>query len=281
MNDVARITVLADNCVQGPGLLAEHGLAFWVETRGQHLLFDTGQGLALSHNAGKLGVPLERANAVVLSHGHYDHTGGLAHVLQAAPQARVYTHPAALLPKYARRSDGTSRDIGIPSPSETALREHEDTLRWTKRSTEIAHGVFVTGEVPRRTGYEDPGGPFFTGPQGREPDSLPDDQAMFFGSRLGTIVLLGCGHAGVINTLQYIRELTGARPIHTVVGGMHLGTASRERMGQMIQDLRKLDVQRLGPAHCTGLAATAELFKALPGRCFVCAAGTKMKLEVS
>lgn len=280
MNDVARVTVLADNCVRGQGLLAEHGLAFWVEIRGQHLLFDTGQGFVLAHNAEKLGLPLERVNAVVLSHGHYDHTGGLAHVLQVASEARVYAHPSALLPKYARHNDGTIRQIGIPATSKTALREHDDTLTWTRGSTQIADGVFVTGEIPRRTTYEDAGGPFLTGPQGGEPDSLPDDQAVFFESRAGTIALLGCAHAGAVNTLRYIHELTGARPIHTVIGGMHLSTAPPERIGHMVRDLRELDVQRLGPAHCTGLAATVELWKALPDRCFVCAVGTTMEFDL-
>ena len=281
MNDVAQVTVLADNYVRGLGLLAEHGLAFWVETRGRRLLFDTGQGLVLSRNAGKLGIPLQRVDAIVLSHGHYDHTGGLDHVLQAAPQARVYAHPAALQPKYARRGDGTSHDIGMPAPSESALREHGDTLTWTEQPAEVFDGVFVTGEIPRRTDYEDTGGPFFADREGRKPDLLLDDQAMFFESRLGTVVLLGCGHAGVINTLRYVRELTGAKPIHTVIGGMHLVTAGRDRMDQTIHGLRQLDVQRVGPTHCTGSAATVELWSALPGRCFSCAVGTKMEFEVS
>ena len=88
-------------------------------------------------------------------------------------------------------------------------------------------------------------------------------------------MLLGCAHAGVVNTLHYVHELTSGKPIHAVLGGMHLVTASRDRMDRTISELRRFDVERLGPAHCTGFAATAELWKAFPGRCFPCLVGTK------
>ena len=280
MDDVARITVLADNCTQGSALLAEHGLAFWGEIRGRRLLFDTGQGLVLSHNADKLGVPLEQVDAIVLSHGHYDHSGGLDSVLRRAPNVRVYAHPAAIQSKYVRRDDGTSRDVGIPPPAESALRERGDAVTWTKQPTEVFDGVFVTGEIPRQTDYEDTGGPFYRDGDCQQADALLDDQALFFESRLGTVVLLGCSHAGVVTTLQCISELTHGRPIHTVIGGMHLVTASQHRMDQTIGGLCQIDVQRLGPAHCTGVPATAALWNAFPGRCFPCGAGLQMEFEI-
>jgi len=280
MNTTARITVLVENSVKGRGLLAEHGLALWIEIGGRRLLFDTGQGAVLLRNARRLGVPLEQAEAVILSHGHYDHTGGLTDVLRAAPRIQIYAHPAALEPKYGRNDDGTSRAIGIPSPAEHAVRAHTGDLRRTERPTEVHPGVFATGEIPRRTEYEDTGGPFFTDSACQKADPLVDDQALFFDSPRGTIVLLGCAHAGVINTLQYIRELTNGRSIHAVLGGMHLGAASRERMDRTIADLRKLDIERLGPAHCTGFAATAELWNEFPESRVPCPVGTSLEFAL-
>ena len=280
MARVARITVLADNSVYGRGLLAEHGLAFWIELEGRRLLFDTGQGLALLHNAQHLGVPLELAEAVVLSHGHYDHAGGVAAVLQAAPQARIYAHPAAFEPKYGRSGDGTVHDLGMPSACVNAVRERSGAITETVRPTELLPGLFATGEVPRRTAYEDTGGPFFADPECQRADPLADDQALFFNSRGGTVVLLGCAHAGVVNTLRYVHDLTNGSRIHAVLGGMHLVSASRERMDRTIEDLRRLDVERLGPMHCTGVSATAGLWSAFPGTCLSCAAGAQLDFEL-
>ena len=275
-----RITVLVDNCARGRGLLGEHGLACWVETHRWHLLFDTGQGMALAHNASLLGIRLELVNAVVLSHGHYDHTGGLGHVLEIAPQAKVFTHPAALEPKYSRTNDGASREIGIPSTVRRAVDGRPTSLALVERPTEVVGGVFVTGEIPRRTEYENTGGAFFVDRHGQHVDPLLDDQAMFFDSRQGTIVLLGCGHAGVINTLQYIRDLTGGRSIHAVIGGMHLATASRDRMARTIDSLRQLGIERLVPGHCTGTAATSQLWSAFPERCAPCGAGAIVEFGI-
>jgi 7,8-dihydropterin-6-yl-methyl-4-(beta-D-ribofuranosyl)aminobenzene 5'-phosphate synthase len=281
MSRIARITVLADNCVQGRGLLGEHGLAFWIETGGRCLLFDTGQGAVLSHNAQNLGVPLERADAIVLSHGHYDHTGGLAEGLRAAPQASLYAHPAAFEPKYLRYDDGIGHDIGVPALYRNVARAPSREFIRTEQLTEVFPGAFVTGVIPRRTGYEDTGGPFFTDRECRHADPLLDDQALFFDTPRGIVVLLGCAHAGVVNTLQYIGEVTNGRPIRAVMGGMHLVTASRARMDRTIEEFRQRDIEHLGPAHCTGPAATAELWNAFPGRCFPCTVRTRVDFELS
>ncbi len=136
-------------------------------------------------------------------------------------------------------------------------------------------GIFVTGEIPRHSTFEDTGGAFFTDPDGAHPDLLLDDQALYFDTKAGLVVLLGCAHSGVVNTLEYVRQLTGGRRIHTVMGGLHLLNASPARMDQTIAALRRLDIQRLAPAHCTGLPALAQLWTAFPDRCFACAVGVR------
>jgi len=280
MTSKARVTVLVENTAQGPGLLAEHGLAYWIEYSGRRVLFDTGQGGVIANNAYRLGIPLYQVDAVVLSHGHYDHTGGLMHVLRDNRPARVYAHPAALEPKYARNKDGTSRDIGMPYLSEQPLRKRKDRWVKTESPTEILNGLSVTGPIPRGTEFENTGGPFFLDPHCERPDPLADDQSLFFESARGTVVLLGCAHSGVVNTLQYVRQLTESRPTAFIIGGMHLVGASEERLRRTIEEFRALGIRRVAPAHCTGMPATVALWNAFPKRCVPCHVGAQFEFDL-
>ncbi|MGO8698975.1 MAG: hypothetical protein ACLQVY_14770 [Limisphaerales bacterium] len=110
-------------------------------------------------------------------------------------------------------------------------------------------------------------------------DPLLDDQALFFDTPKGLVVLLGCGHAGVVNTLDYVQRITGGRPIHTLLGGLHLGAANPERMEKTISALRRWDIQKLAPGHCTGMPAMSWLWAAFPDRCSSCAVGVRMRFQ--
>lgn len=269
------VTVLVENAVHGRELRAEHGLAFHLQVGPQSLLFDTGQSELIAHNARLLGVDLAAIQAVALSHGHYDHTGGLEAVCRLAPQAPVHVHPAALTPRFARNPDGTTRSVGGSSTGLQADRLQSGLVRTNTAPVEVLPGIFLTGEIPRETDFEDVGGPFVLDEAGTRPDPMEDDQALFFDTQDGLVVLLGCAHAGVVNTLRHVRRLTRGRPIHAVLGGMHLLAASPERMDRTVAALRELGVQRLGPAHCTGAAATARLWTEFPQACAVCSVGSR------
>ena len=279
MSDTICITTLVENSVHVRGLRAEHGLAFHVQAGHRSLLFDTGQSDLLLVNATALGVDLGRVEAIVLSHGHYDHTGGLAAVRRIAPQARLCLHPAAVEPKFSGNADGPARAAGMTAAALQAVREAATSVTWTRAATEVLPGVFVTGEVPREIAFEDTGGSFFLDPAGTLPDPLVDDQALFIDTADGLVVILGCAHAGVVNTLRHIRRLTGDRTLHTVLGGLHLLAAGPVRMDATVAALRELGVARFVPAHCTGFAASARLWAEFQGRCTLGGVGTRLVMR--
>ncbi len=134
------VTTLVENSVHARGLLAEHGLAFHLQAGPRSLLFDTGQTGLLLHNALKLRISLAGADAIVLSHGHNDHTGGLKAAREAAPQARLFLHPASLAPKFVGNPDGTARPLGMDQASAEAIRQAPNAAVWTAKPTEISGG---------------------------------------------------------------------------------------------------------------------------------------------
>lgn len=266
-----KITVIAENTATRSEILGEHGLAFWVETPAGSVLFDAGPALSFRHNVSTLGIPLERTDAVVLSHGHSDHTGGLAWTLATAGSARVFMHPDALLPRFSRHG-GRSRAIGMPEDARSASQSC-DRLEQTAQPVEIFPGLYTTGSIPRKNTVEDTGGPFFLDAAGVQPDPIEDDQALWVDTPAGLVVVLGCAHAGVINTLEHIRSLAGERPIRALLGGMHLAPASPARLEWTIAELRKFQPKQIMPMHCTGISVTAALWNALPDCCVAAGAG--------
>jgi 7,8-dihydropterin-6-yl-methyl-4-(beta-D-ribofuranosyl)aminobenzene 5'-phosphate synthase len=267
-----KITILVDNNA-GQGLRPEHGFSAWVEVAGRRLLFDTGQGPALPGNSASIGVDLTATEILVLSHGHYDHTGGLPLIVESAPRVRVFTHPGVTGPHYAVR-DGLARSIGIPEAARLALESlPAESVHWTREPLEIADGVGVTGPIPRLTGYEDPGGPFFLDPAGARADPIADDQALWLRTPRGLVVIVGCGHAGVINSIRYALRLSGESKAHAVMGGFHLAQASESRLGSTVDALNELDLDLIVPCHCTGDVAAEKLRLAFGDRVVRGAAG--------
>lgn len=259
----ASVTVLVENTVRARGMCGEHGLAFWIEWGERRLLYDTGQGLCLARNARKLRVDLASTDTVVFSHGHYDHTGGLGVVLDSGARPRICAHPAAFEPKLVQRADGQIQEIGLPAP--VAERIHGEKLEvvHSEKITEIAKGLFVTGEIPKSTDFEAPSAAFLKDEQGTL-DPLVDDQAVFFDTDEGLVILTGCAHAGIINTVRHVQSYLSGRRVHTIIGGMHLAGTPVSRLEATVRALEEIEPARIGPAHCTGIRATTRLWHDMP-----------------
>lgn len=273
---MARITVLVENTAGKNRVWAEHGLSYLIETGDKKFLFDTGQGMVLRNNLERLDIRLDDVDALILSHGHYDHTGGIDIASEGIQPFRVYAHPQADELKFARNADGSARSVGMIEKSRKLMQEKATWIP-VEKPVEIGGGLTLTGPVPRLTDFEDTGGDFFLDDACTQPDELPDDQAAYIESKSGTIVILGCAHSGVINTLNYIRKLTDNRPIHTVIGGMHLIHADEKRIDKTLSAFKELDIKKMYPCHCTGFPAAARIWNAFPNRCFTCPVGTQIE----
>ena len=260
-----QVTILVDNQA-GERLVAEHGLSLWIETEDKRILFDTGQGSAVENNARALGIDLGKTDILVLSHGHYDHTGGIPQALKYARKINLYCHPGVVQPRYSIR-DGVPKPIHMPQESLAAIDKlPAQSLHWVSQALLLSERIGITGPIPRETSYEDTGGPFYLDPQGRRPDPIDDDLALWIRTDGGLVVCVGCCHAGLVNTLNHIRRQSNGLSVRAVIGGFHLRNASRQRLDETIAALRLLEPDMVVPCHCTGEPAIALLRDALGER---------------
>jgi 7,8-dihydropterin-6-yl-methyl-4-(beta-D-ribofuranosyl)aminobenzene 5'-phosphate synthase len=274
-----RFTVLVDDSAGNEDLRSEHGLSVWIEADHLRVLFDTGQGTTAMENARRLGLEPAEIDAVAISHGHNDHTGGLAETLASCQKAHLFLHPAALRERYSRSTDGTVRAAGFPLGAGELFAARKEYVHWTNAVTHLQPAVFMTGEIPRTLPLEAPAGKFYLDAECKTPDPLLDDQALAFETVDGVVVFLGCCHAGVSNTLSCALGASRTGRLRAVVGGMHLAKASPEAVALLADGIEKLHPQLICPCHCTGKAAREYLAERFPDAFFELRTGSSLTLN--
>ncbi|NLW90831.1 MAG: MBL fold metallo-hydrolase [Syntrophomonadaceae bacterium] len=255
-----KISILVENTTAHMGMLGEWGLAMMIETEDKRYLFDTGSLGSIINNSRVMGLSMDGLDGIILSHGHADHTGGLLKVLEEHQVPAVYAHSRI----FARRPlPGTTRQIGCAFAL-TDLEKAGVKMVHIDGFQEIAPGIFFSGEIPRKTTYENVGGAFQVEEDGElKPDLLEDDIALIIRRDDGLVIVSGCAHSGIINIIEHAIEKTGEKRILGYIGGTHLLTASPERLDQTITALQGYDIKKLIVSHCTGFYPAARLYNAL------------------
>jgi len=271
-----KFTCLVDNAVlPGSPFWGEHGLAFLVELAERRVLFDTGaSGVVLLHNLDVTGIVPESISALALSHAHDDHTGGLPAFLERRPGLPIYAHPDLLRERFSQRG-GEMQARGLPLAPEV-LRQLAD-LRLSDVPREILPGVWTTGEISERPDPEGRSSHHFVR-EGEKwsPDPYRDDMSLVLEGSRGLVLVCGCCHAGLLNTLAHVRRVFGRDPV-AVVGGMHLVSADGPHLRRLVEVLGQLGPLALYPNHCTGQAAYVVLAQAFGDRVAPCSAGTVLE----
>lgn len=270
-------------------LLAEHGLSMLVtayQGKEKHtVLFDTGHSpVGVLHNIDFLEVDLDEVEALVLSHGHMDHTGSLSIVLdRIAKPIPLVVHPDAFVsPRYFGLDDG--RKLQFPATLvKTDLEDRKVELVVSKTPTLLAHDlVAVTGEVERVTEFEKGLPNAVLERNGKlEKDPIADDQSLILSLKgKGLVVLSGCAHAGIINTILHAQKITGIRKIHAVIGGFHLSGPSFEPIiEETIRELKEMEPAVIVPMHCTGWKAIERFSQEFPASFILNSVGSRFTLS--
>ncbi len=261
-----RITTIVDNHAL-PSFKAEHGYSLYVEAENSKILFDTGQGQAFRDNVAMLAVDLTQIDFLVLSHGHYDHTGNLKWFLETNSRARVYSLQGTEKPRYRQRENGSMKEIGMTAENHQFFI---DLPAWRKcqpqtgraQPTYLAPRIGLTGEIPRTSAFEPPEKYFFLDIRAEKPDPVKDDNSLWLETETGVILLCGCCHSGLINTISAIKDFLGEKfKLRGVIGGMHLTDTSKSRLDKTVEFLNQLEPEFIIPAHCTGATLVQSMFK--------------------
>jgi 7,8-dihydropterin-6-yl-methyl-4-(beta-D-ribofuranosyl)aminobenzene 5'-phosphate synthase len=280
-----KLTVLVDDLTNPhkTELQAKHGLSIYVEMRERNevinVLVDTGPSPeTILHNADAMDVNLDKINVILLSHGHYDHVGGLLGVLKRIRGAIVVVaHPATFNSKFAYRPYLTYIGSGISLPE---IEASGGVLLRAKNPIKIADNILSSGEVERGTAFEQVEGFWKVDDETLVEDIMLDDQSLIVNMNgRGLVIIAGCAHSGIINTIQQAQQITGVSRVHAIIGGFHLKNAGDKRIDATTHELLRLKPDIIGPCHCTGPKAVRRFTDAFKDRCKPLRVGDVLELK--
>ncbi|PWE01452.1 MBL fold metallo-hydrolase [Marinilabilia rubra] len=268
------IITLVENLAYQQSTKGEHGLSLVVRAGGKQILFDTGQSGLLEENALQMGVDLSAIDMVVISHGHYDHTGGLKRFFEVNDHAPVLLKSKALGEKFSG-STGTRRYIGI---DREVAEQNAQRFRIIDAITEVSPNLKVITDISHYYNFEQSSQVMIVEKEGRTmADPFEDELFMVYDHPEGLTVFTGCAHRGIGNICRTAMEATGNSNIKLVLGGTHLKGASQGRISKTIDAFLDIDVAKFGLCHCTGLPAFMQFSEEFPEQVRYAHVGTRFQ----
>jgi len=276
-----KLCLLSENYSRKRYMKGEHGLSIWIQKDDINILFDTGQSELFSQNAKQLGIDLSKADMLVLSHGHYDHTGGVLEFCKINQSAPIYINQNAFHKRY--NGQDRSNNIGIPWADQVEKRCEGpfERLVLNKDPVDLNNGIVLSGQIPSTVDFEDVPQNFYIddGNGNISPDMIIDEQMLIIKGNEGIHIFSGCSHAGIINCIKHVQKLFPHDKIVSVTAGMHLASVSEIRLQMTMQHLLDFDIKTIIPLHCTGMLPICNMMRFLKDHCKRMTVGDEFILE--
>ena len=277
-----RFQFLVDNKTENSRCMAEWGLSIVIETGGKKILLDTGNSNLYKANAEALGVNLAEMDALVISHGHYDHTGGVPAFVTVNEKAPIYLHKDALYEAYGEEDGKVDEKPCSIKWSEEELEAVWPRIQFTGGTVKLFDNVTLIGDIPDLEGY--PATEQFWRRVETEDgesliaDTMSHEQVIVVEEEKGLYIFSGCSHRGVVPTLRHVQNLMPGKRIAALIAGMHLYPASPEMRTKIVKEIAELDMDAVFPVHCTGMDAILQLKTLMGDKCVAACTGDSYEL---